>query len=107
MSFKSKKIQSALGCDVTLTSDTLRHIRERHLERNDVSSDLLELILKVVEDPDFVLLGKYGEHIAIRYNKELRRNLVVPFEENGKVKTAFISSKADKLLSTRKIVWKR
>ena len=47
------------------------------------------------------------EHSAIRLVKETGRHVVVPYDNNGEVKTAFITSKVDKILTKREVMWKR
>jgi hypothetical protein len=73
----------------------------RNLEKN---------ISLAVASPDFVFAGEYGENIAVRKIKAgVSRDkwLMVPYEEGGKVKTAFIVSKVEKILRRRVVLWKR
>ena len=65
-----------------------------------------ESLGKTVEDPDYVILGAYGEHIAIRKYEE-SKYLVVPYTDGGEVKTAFITTKVNKMLTKRRLLWKR
>lgn len=106
MPIETKRFRSFRGKNVVLTSERLEHIFLRHVEMKHIESTLTGLIKKTVEDPDYVILGIHDEHIAIRYIEGLRKHLVVPYEEDGGVKTAFITSKADKVLKKRKILWK-
>lgn len=97
------EFRSVLGNKVSLSKDALNHILGRHGEL-EAMHDLVNEIGKTIEQPDFVIPGFYGEHLAIRRYRG--RYLVVPYEEDGEVRTAFITSKVAKLLR-RQILWKR
>jgi hypothetical protein len=104
---QTKTFRSVFGKNVSLTSERLEHILLRHVEMKRVSTNLTELIREAVEDPDCIILGVYDEHIAIGFDGETKKHLMVPYDEDGEVKTAFISSKVDKLLTRRHMIWKR
>ncbi len=85
----------------------VEHILRRHPELKNIS-ELRNLIETVVETPELVVEGRHREHIAI---KQLDRppfegkHLVVAYEENGQVKTAFATGRVDKILR-RPVLWK-
>ena len=77
----------------------------RHVELRKISK-LIDVIGQAVEKPDFVILGICDEHLAIRsYAKS--EYIVVPYDENGQVRTAFITSKISKIIEKREIMWRR
>lgn len=65
-------------------------------------------IVKTVNAPDYVVRGRHGEHIAIRYigiTPYGAKYIIVPYDEGGEVRTAFITSDVDKILK-RGVLWK-
>lgn len=66
-------------------------------------------IVNALTRPEFVIRGFYREHIAVRnigttpYGP---KHLVVPYNENGEVRTAFITSDASVILR-RGVIWRR
>ncbi len=50
---------------ISNTKDALNHIMRRHGEL-EATHDLVNEIGKTIEQPDFVIPGFYGEHLAIR-----------------------------------------
>jgi len=69
-----------------------------------------EKISLTIADPDFVFEGRYGENIAVRKIEETVPKdtwIVVPYTENGKVKTTFIISNIEKIIRRRAMLWKR
>lgn len=101
----SGTLKSVFGKNVTLSETRIGHILARHPEMNQIP-ELFKSLQRVLEEPDYVLLGHYGEHIAIRSHNETRF-LIVPYIEEGEVKTAFITTKLEKILGKRQILWKR
>lgn len=99
----SREFRSVLGQKVRLSTKAVNHMLSRHLELSAIR-DLAAEIRRTVEEPEYVVLGVYGEHIAVRRYQE--RYVVVPYQEGGEVKTPFMTSKLGKLLR-RKILWKR
>jgi hypothetical protein len=89
---------------VTLSKEAVNHMMSRHIELSSIS-DLAGAIRNTVEEPDYVVLGLHGEHIAVR-RYQTSNYLVVPYREGGEVKTAFITSNMTKLLR-REVIWKR
>ncbi|MBA7502614.1 hypothetical protein ES706_01207 [subsurface metagenome] len=70
--------------------------------------DLKESISLAVACPDFVFGGKYGKNIAARKIEAEAlegRWMMVPYEEGGRVKTAFIVSNVEKVKKV--VLWKR
>ncbi len=70
--------------------------------------DLKESISLAVACPDFVFGGRYGEHIAARKIESGAfegRWMMVPYEEGGRVKTAFVISNVEKV--KKAVLWKR
>lgn len=62
-----------------------------------------------VEAPEFVVSGKQGEHIAVRridIPKLEGKYLVVVYDEDSEVRTAFVTGKVQKILE-RTILWKQ
>lgn len=100
-------IKSVFGNHVILDSSTVKQILRRHPEMAKLR-DLKEDISLAVACPDFVFAGKYGENIAAR---EIETGvfegkwMMVPYEEGGKVKTAFIVSNVEKIKKV--VLWKR
>lgn len=71
--------------------------------------DLERLIVSVIEEPDIVVKGGHGEYIAMKHVPSISlsaKYLVVPYEEEGEVKTAFAASRPERILR-REIIWKR
>jgi len=81
---------------------------KRHPELKKLQN-LEENILLTVASPDFVLGGRYEESIAV---KKLKMGafkgkwIVVPYEEGGGTKTAFIVSNVKKIKRGRVVLWK-
>ena len=54
--------------------------------------------------------GRYGENIAARRidaGAFVGKWLMVPYEECGRVKTAFIASRVEKIMKRGVVLWKR
>ena len=72
--------------------------------------DLHKSILLTITSPDFVLKGRYGENIAARRigaGTFKGKWMMVPYEEGGRIKTAFIISNIEKIIRGRIALWKR
>ena len=87
---------------IRLTDERWQHIVDAHDELAGYFDDCLQ----VVEQPDWVLRGNSGSHIAVRaYGKE--RYLLVVYREvtrtDGFVITAYFSRKVER----RRLVWPR
>jgi hypothetical protein len=64
--------------------------------------------VKTVNAPDYVVRGRHGEHIAIRYigiTPYGAKYIIVPYDEGGEVRTAFITSDVDRILR-REVLWR-
>jgi len=79
--------KSITGKTVKLTAERVEHILSRHPELSQIT-ELIAPIKIMIEKPDYVVLGTYGEPIAIR-RLEKSRYLVVPYFNDGEVKTAY------------------
>ncbi len=62
------EFRSVLGNKLALSKDALNHIMGRHGELEAIH-DLVNEIGKTIEQPDFVILGFFGEHLAIRRHR--------------------------------------
>jgi len=103
-----RKCKSAFKNVVVLSSEGLSHILLRHPELRRVR-DLEDVLMSAVEAPDFVIEGRHGEHIAVRYIPDLplrAKFLTVAYNEGGEVRTAFVTSKPHKI-KERGVIWSR
>ena len=103
-----KSVKSVFGNDVILDSSTVKQILRKYPEMAKLR-DLKESISLAVACPDFVFGGRYGEHIAARKIEAKAfkgKWMMVPYEEGGKVKTAFIVSSVEKIIRRRAVLWK-
>lgn len=102
-----KSVKSVFGNDVILDS-IVKQVLRRHPEMTKLR-DLKESISLAVASPDFVFAGRYGENIAARKIEAKAfkgKWMMVPYEEGGRVKTAFIVSSVEKIIR-RAVLWKR
>lgn len=102
-----KSIKSVFGKDVVLDSSIVERVLRRHPEMAKLR-DLKESISLAVACPDSVFRGRYGENIAARKIETGAfegRWMMVPYEEGGRVKTAFIVSNVEKVKKV--VLWKR
>lgn len=100
--------KSVFHNDVSLTEDCLDHILRRHPELKRIP-DLENEIAKTINTPEYIVRGLHGEHIAIRYVGTTPygpKYMIVPYDEDGEVRTAFITSDVHKTLR-RGILWRR
>ena len=92
---------------IRFTDERIRHITRNHPEMKSCISWILETI----ESPDFIVMGDFGELIAIRLFKKTPvsndKFLTVVYKESsnldGFILTAYFSRSINK---TRKIIWK-
>jgi len=86
----------------------IKHVLKRHPEIEKLQN-IDKKISLTITDPDFVFEGRYGENIAARKIEETVKDtwMVVPYTENGKVKTTFIVSNIEKIIRRRAMLWKR
>jgi len=99
--------KSVFRNNVSLTEDGLNHILLRHPELKRIPN-LENEIVKTVNAPDYVVRGRHGEHIAIRYigiTPYGAKYIIVPYDEGGEVRTAFITSDVDRILR-RGVLWR-
>jgi len=92
---------------VRLTEERWNHIWRRHPEL----AGLEKRVLATIESPETVLLGDYGEKLAVRFYKTTpltSKYMVVAYKEHnesdGFVVTAYLSRK---VADWRQILWKR
>lgn len=103
-----RSTRSVFGNEVTLDTTVLQHILKRHPELKKLQN-LEGDILFTVASPDFVFGGKYEENIAARKIKAgafKGKWIVVPYDESGQIKTAFIISNVEKIKRERVVLWK-
>jgi hypothetical protein len=102
-------MKSIFGNEVTLDSQVVEHVLKRHPEMNKLRN-LIENISLTIASPDFVIQGRYGGSIAARRIEAgvfMGKWIMVPYEEGGSVKTAFIASKVEKMLKRGIVLWTR
>ena len=103
-----KSVKSVFGKDVILGLSIVKQVLRRHPETAKLQ-DLKEDISLAVASPDFVFAGRYGENIAARKIEPgacKGKWMMVPYEEGGRVKTAFIVSSVEKIIRRRAVQWK-
>jgi len=98
--------KSVKGIGIRLTEERWTHIIRRHKElKNHVINVML-----TVENPDFVVAGKVGELIAVKYFAAIKPPYIIAAyreinDKDGFIITAhFISNIED--IRKRRIVWK-
>ena len=102
-------VKSVFGNHVILDLSIVEQVLRRHPEMAKLG-DLKEGISLAVASPDFVFAGKYGENIAARKLEAgafKGKWMMVPYEESGRVKTAFMVSNVEKTIRRRVVLWKR
>jgi hypothetical protein len=103
-----EKFRSVFGNTVKLTQSGIDHMLKRHPELEDLN--LEEEIGLAIEDPDYIVQGKFGRHIAVRIQPQMRidkaKYMVVIYEENEEVITSFITSDLERIIR-REILWRR
>lgn len=104
-----RSVKSVFGNNVILDLSIIKQVLRRHPEMAKLG-DLKENISLAVASPDFVFAGKYGENIAARKIEAgafKGKWVMVPYEEDGKVKTAFMVSNVEKTIRRGIVLWKR
>ena len=104
-----RQIKSVFDSEVTIDAAVIKHILIRHPEMRKLR-DLEGSISLTITSPDFVFEGRYGENIAarkIRAGAFRGKWMMVPYEEGGRAKTAFIASKVEKIMKRGIVLWKR
>lgn len=103
-----RSTKSVFGDKVALDTTVPQHILKRHPELKKLQN--LEWdILRTVASPDFVFGGRYGENIAVKKIKTgvfKGKWIVVPYDEGGGIKTAFIISSVGRIKRMRVVLWK-
>ncbi len=97
-----KKVLLKNNVSIRLTDERWTHIVEEHCELAGMRFEVLE----TVESPSRILVGGYGELLAVR-EIPVDKHLVVVYRElesDGFIITAFITSKA-KTLNRRVQIW--
>ena len=98
-------VRSHNGTNIRLTTERWTHIVENH---DDLAGRMYE-VLEAIADPDVIAIGNEREFIALR--RENRHALVVIYKEmsatDGFIITAFQTSKAEQLIKSKKILWKK
>jgi len=103
-----KKFRSVFENPVTLTQSGIDHMLKRHPELECIN--LAEGIGLAIENPDYIVQGKFGRHIAVRIQPQMKidkaKYTVVIYEENGEVITTFITSDVERIIR-REVLWRR
>ena len=103
-----RSTKSIFGNEVVLSPSVIQHILKRHPELKKIQN-LEDGILLTVASPDFVFAGRYQENIAakkVRTEAFKEKWIVVPYDEGGVVKTAFITSDVGRIKRGRVVLWK-
>ncbi len=93
-------VNSKRGIPVRLTHERWSHIVESH----DYMAGHLDLVVETLGNPDYVVKGVSGELLALKQYHHTAigpKHVVVAYREyerDGFVVTAFMTSKADKLI---------
>ena len=105
MSFKASRTVS--GVMVKLHNEMLQRIIRKHSELEGCEG----LILETIEDPDLVVEGHKRELLAIRHYDVTpvgSKDMVVIYREDRRlVITAFLTSKAHKIVEKRRVIWQK
>ena len=99
--------KSVFHNNVSLTEDGLNHTLLRHPELKRMPNIENEIV-KTVNAPERVVRGLHGGHIAIRYvgiTVYGAKYMIVPYDEGGEVRTAFITSDVDRIIR-RGVLWR-
>ena len=108
-------VRSKNGVVIRLTQERWKHITTSHLEINAKDFDV---VMSVMEDPDFILYGDFGELLAVKKKARSKSWIVVPYKEtvvlrtkeieqtDGFVLTAYLTTDL-RWLFQRKIIWSK
>jgi hypothetical protein len=103
--------RSATGKRIRLTETIWRKIQRDHPEFRN-RGEYLEAIRRAIEDPDYVVPGRYGVQVALAWcavAPNRPKHIAVVFREldgEGFIITAFFISQFERLLA-RGITWQR
>jgi hypothetical protein len=94
-------VLSKHGVPIRLTDERWAHITEEHCELAGLRSEVLETVFQ----PERILLGGDGEHLAIQEMEEGKHLVVVYREgiEDGFIITAFITRRVRSLVKRRQV----
>ena len=105
-----KVVKSKNNVSIRLTSERWTHITMSHADMNNNE----DLLLETVEEPDMILKGVSDELRAVRYYQKTHlgpKYLMVAYKElsygEGFIITAYKTSKIDKILIKRGVIWKK
>lgn len=99
---------SQKGIPIRITHERWTHITESH----DYMAGNMDLVLATIEDPDYIVSGEKDEQIALKLYPETslgEKHVAVVYKEEGPdgfIITAFMTSKAEKLLK-KGIKWQK
>jgi hypothetical protein len=94
-------VVSKAGVPIRLTDERWAHITEEHCELAGLRSDVLVTVFQ----PERILLGADGEHLAIREMEEGKHLVVIYREgiEDGFIITAFATRRVRSLVKRRQV----
>ena len=105
MSFRTSRTVS--GVIVKLYNETLQRIIRKHSELEGCE----DMILETLESPDLIVKGHKHEFLAIRHYDVTPvgpKDMVVIYrEDRGRIITAFLTSKAHKIIEKRRVIWQK
>lgn len=94
-------VLSMHGVPIRLTDERWAHITEEHCELAGLRSEVLETVVQ----PERILLGGDGEHLAICEMEEGKHLVVIYREEveDGFIITAFVTRRVRSLVKRRQV----
>jgi hypothetical protein len=100
-------VYSKNNVPIRITQERWMHITKRHSEMENQK----EKISETISNPEFILVGDFGEFLAGRFYHETpltNKYLIVAYKEisahDGYVLTAYFSNEPSQ---RRKVIWKR
>lgn len=100
-------VLSKNGVLIRLTEERWAHIVTSHLEINPNDS---KSVMAVIEDPDLILQGDFGELLAVKKKARIKAYFVVPYKElsdgDGFILTAYLTT-SDRWLFQREVIWSK
>ncbi|MBI5205444.1 MAG: hypothetical protein HZA11_11055 [Nitrospirae bacterium] len=97
------------GLEIRLTAERWAHIVEAH----DYMAGNQDLVLETIESPDMIVQGDKNELIALKYYAKTSissKTMAVIYKEEdsgGFIITAFLTSKPDKIIIKKGVLWKK
>jgi len=105
LSFKASK--TVAGVTVKLYKPILQRIITKHNELEGCEN----MILETIRSPDFIVEGHKHELLAIKHYASTpigSKDIVVVYREDKEVViTAFLTSKAHRIIEKRRVVWRK